>query len=63
MVLSTNNDVKFFCIPVFGYDEVMREALQLWLSHVLNRRNLSHNELARQTGFSRPFVSNIALGY
>ncbi len=54
--------IKTFGILIFGYNGVMSEALRLWLSNELNRRSWSHNELARQTGFSQTFVSNVLKG-
>lgn len=40
----------------------MNEAFRIWLSEELDRRNWSHRELARQTGFSHSFVSKAISG-
>ena len=54
--------VKFLTPCTFGYNRAMSESLRLWLSQELNQRKWSHNELARQTGFSQAFVSNVLNG-
>ncbi len=40
----------------------MSESLKLWLSQELNQRNWSHRELARQTGITQSFISNVIAG-
>lgn len=40
----------------------MSDSLRHWLSQELERRNWSHNELARQTGVSQSYVTNILNG-
>ena len=40
----------------------MSKELRVWLSQELHRRNWSHNEFARQTGFSQTFISYVLKG-